>query len=87
MISISYFISGFVPWCWIATGFASIAFSDAFRSPISARFYHRSGVLLHPGNDVAVELQNYPNVAMPQPFAGDLRMHALGEQMDCVRMT
>jgi hypothetical protein len=41
MISISYFISGFVPWCWIATGFASIAFPDAF----GRQFQHVSTIV------------------------------------------
>src|SRR5258705_2153439 len=32
---------------------------------------HRGGIFLHPGNDVRIKVQCDPDLAMPQPFAGD----------------
>ena len=33
-------------------------------------------VLLHPRQDVAVEVEGYPDLGMPEPFAGNLHMDA-----------
>jgi hypothetical protein len=57
-----------------------------FHGRFQSGFHHRGGVLLHPGKDARVKVQCDSDFAMPQPFAGDLRMNAIGEQMGCVSM-
>jgi hypothetical protein len=39
------------------------------------------GVLLHSGNDVAVQVQGDPDSAMPKALAGNLGVDAIGKQM------
>ncbi len=34
------------------------------------------GILLDPRQDVAVEVEGYPDLGMPEPFAGNLHMDA-----------
>jgi hypothetical protein len=53
-------------------------------APDSARSTNRGGIFLHAGDDVAVQVERDPDLAMSEPFAGDLGMYAVGEQMGCM---
>ena len=44
------------------------------------------GILLHFRHHVAVKVERHPDSGMPEPLAGDLRMHSVAKQMCCVGM-
>jgi hypothetical protein len=44
----------------------------------------RGRILLHSGQDVAVEIESRPHSRMPQPFAGNLGMDAQSQHVCCV---
>jgi hypothetical protein len=46
----------------------------------------RRGVFLHPGQDVAVEVEGYAHSRMPKAFLRDLRVDAVREKMGRMRM-
>ena len=39
------------------------------------------GILLHARQDVAVEVERYPDLGMPEPFCGSLHMGARGKHV------
>ena len=41
-------------------------------------------VLLHSRQDVGIEVQSDPDLGMPQPFTGDLRMDAAAQHVCCM---
>ena len=63
---------------------ATFRFGPVSEGRFQGRIHGRNGILLHPRNDVAVQVQRDPDLAVTQPLAGDLGVDAVGEQVGSV---
>jgi hypothetical protein len=63
----------------------TVDFLGPFLSRLKRRIHFGGGILLHPGQNMAVKVECNPHLGMPQPFAGNLGVDTGRQHMSSPR--